>query len=130
MGDEPSTTIGTVLVVEDYPAARKALCAIVSSFGPTAIGAGDGEEALALALARKPDLILCDIRMPRMDGLELLRRLRAIPELAAVPVIAMSGLGSDVEVSQITAAGFAGHLTKPVDTAAIDGWLRRLERRP
>jgi CheY-like chemotaxis protein len=117
--------VETVLIVEDYDAARKALCFIVQSCGPLALGAADGEEALAVAAARAPDLVLCDIRMPRMDGFEFLRRLREIPGLQAVPVVAMSGLGSDVELAMIKAAGFAGHLMKPVDSAAIDGLLER-----
>lgn len=117
--------VATVLVVEDYDAARKALCFIVRSFGPEAIGAADGEEALALAAARRPDLVFCDIRMPRMDGFEFLRRVRAIPGLEGVRVIAMSGLGSDVEVAEITAAGFAGHLMKPVESDVIGACIER-----
>ena len=105
-------SIATVLVVEDYATARKALCLIVSSYGATAIGAANGEEALRMAAARKPDLVFCDIRMPGMDGFEFLKRLRALPGLLSVPVIAMSGVGSEVEVAKIAAAGFAAHLMK------------------
>jgi two-component system CheB/CheR fusion protein len=120
-------SIATVLVVEDYDAARKALCFIVSSYGPTAIGAADGERALVQAAARRPDLIFCDIRMPGMDGIEFLKRLRVIPGLLDVPVIAMSGLGTDAELARIHAAGFAGHLMKPVTPSVIGNLLERLD---
>jgi two-component system CheB/CheR fusion protein len=119
-------SVPTILVVEDYDSARKALCAIVGSFGATAMGAANGEEALLLAAARKPHLVFCDIRMPGMDGFEFLRRLRAIPELASLPVIAMSGLGSDAELAQIEAAGFAARLMKPVLTDVIGAHIESL----
>jgi len=116
----------TVLVVEDYPAARKALCLLVGSSGAAAYGAEDGASALALATEKKPDLILCDLRLPRMDGFELLRRLRADPILRSIRVVAMSGLGGAVDLERISAAGFDGHLTKPVDYEMIAGLLERL----
>jgi len=119
----------TVLVIEDYEAARKAMCLIVRSYGATAIGAADGEEALALAAAHKPDLIFCDIRMPRMDGFEFLNRLRATPGLRSVPVVAMSGVGSEVEVAHVESAGFAGHLMKPVEVDVVGAYVEALGSR-
>ncbi len=118
----------TVLVVEDYDAARKALCLIVRSYGVAAIGAANGEEALAAAAATRPAVVFCDIRMPHMDGFEFLRRLRATPGLAEVPVVAMSGLGNDAEVAQIEAAGFTAHVMKPVGPDTIGAFLDPLRR--
>jgi hypothetical protein len=116
----------TVLVVEDYDASRRALCAIVTALGARAVPARDAAEALAAVAQEKPDLILCDLRMPGMDGFELLRRLRADVSLAAVPAIAMSGLDSDADREQISLAGFAGHLLKPVDLRMVAAEIERV----
>jgi len=119
----------SVLVIEDYDTVRKAFCLIVRSCGATALGAANGEEALRLAAAQRPDVIFCDIRMPRMDGFEVLKRLRAIPSLRHMPVIAVSGVGSDVELDRIAAAGFETHLVKPVALETIDALLCQIRGR-
>jgi CheY-like chemotaxis protein len=119
----------TVLVAEDYDSARKAFCLIVRSLGASAVGAANGEEALRLAQAHKPDVIFCDIRMPSLDGFEVLARLRALPELRAIPVIAMSGSGSEADLDRIASAGFFTHLVKPVLPSVIEEQLRRIGAR-
>jgi CheY-like chemotaxis protein len=121
----------TVLVVEDYDNARKALCLLLASYGVTPLSAAGGEEALRVALERNPDAIVCDIRMPGIDGFELLKRLRANPKTQGIPVVAMSGMGSDVDPDKIRSSGFADHLMKPVMPDAIAAWLHRVwsERR-
>jgi CheY-like chemotaxis protein len=131
--DDPDTDSGfgglAILVVEDHDAARKALCAIVRTFGATAHGAADGREALAVARKERLDLIFCDLRMPGMDGFEFMRQLHADPVMGGIPVIAMSGLGSDADLARIASAGFSGHLTKPVDVATMAQQLRALRER-
>jgi two-component system CheB/CheR fusion protein len=116
----------TILVVEDHDASRKAFCVIVRLFGATALPVRDGQEALAVASAQRPDLIFCDLRMPGMDGFELKRRLDADRALAGVPVVALSGLGSAEERDRIAQAGFAGHLLKPVSYDAIGAQLKQV----
>ena len=120
----------TVLVVEDYDSARKAFCLIVRSCGAAALGASNGEEALRLAAASRPDVVFCDIRLPGgIDGFQVLERLHAIHDLRDVPVIAMSGVGSSVELEQVVAAGFDAHLMKPVTSDVIEAHLRRIRDR-
>jgi CheY-like chemotaxis protein len=116
----------TVLVVEDYPAARKALCLLLSSFGATTLSAEDGQAALALALERRPQLVLCDVRMPRMDGFEFIKRLRADPASQGMRVVAMSGVGSDADLQLVASSGFDDHIMKPVDTQKIAEQLARV----
>ncbi|HEY2945505.1 MAG TPA: response regulator [Vicinamibacteria bacterium] len=65
---------------------------------------------MATAAARKPDVIFCDVRMPAMDGFQLLERLQADPGLHDIPVIAMSGMGSEAELERI--AGIEEHLER------------------
>ena len=119
----------TVLVVEDYDSARKAFCLIVRSYGAVAHGAANGEEALRLAEAHPPDVVFCDIRLPGMDGFELLARLRGISALREVPVVAMSGASGAAERERIASAGFAAHLMKPVAPDVLAEQLRGIRRR-
>jgi CheY-like chemotaxis protein len=115
----------TILVVEDHDPSRKAFCVILRLFGATALPAKDGNEALAVASEKRLDLIFCDLRMAGMDGFELKKRLDGDPALAAVPVVALSGLGSAVDRDRIAEAGFAGHLLKPANYEAIAAQLER-----
>ena len=84
------------------------------------IEACDGHEAVQAAAAHTVDLALMDVRMPRMDGLEATRRIRALPEASgAVPVVAMTADAMPEDVARCLAAGMNGHLAKPVSQAAL-----------
>jgi DNA-binding response OmpR family regulator len=69
---------------------------------------------LDLALAHRPALILLDLQMPVIDGFQLLQRLRAEPTLSAVPVVAVTGLGTERDLERGRAAGFADYIVKPI----------------
>ena len=87
--------------------------------------ARNGLEAIELAKSHGPDLILMDVRMPVMDGLEATRRLREIPEFAQIPIIALTAsTGSDAEVRQHE-AGFTEHLDKPIQASELFDTLQR-----
>lgn len=116
----------TVIVVEDHEDTRDMMTALLTVHGLQVMAACNGPEALSLADGRVPDVILCDLRMPGMDGFALLRELRADPRLARVPVLAISGLSSPDEQILIDEAGFAGHLVKPVELSAVRAALERL----
>jgi two-component system, sensor histidine kinase len=75
--------------------------------------ARDGLEALDVLASRDVDLVLCDLRMPRMGGLEFIRKLHAMVDRPHPPVIAMTGIGSAVDRRRTQKAGFKGHLHKP-----------------
>ncbi len=87
----------SILVVEDNPTARKMLRLALEAEGYRVIEAFDGATALTRAIAEAPDLIVQDLVLPDMDGLELLRRLRALPGGAGKPIIALSGFQSLIE---------------------------------
>lgn len=105
----------SVLVVDDEPDIREALRIILETDGYRVLEAGDGLEAVRIAQQARPDLIILDIMMPRLDGLEVLRRLEAEPETAGLPVIFLSVLTSEMDVIQGLEQGAVEYITKPFD---------------
>ena len=89
------------------------------------LSAVDGGQGLALALAAQPDLILLDMQLPDMDGVEVLRRLRADPLTAAIPCIALSANAMPEDIHRALAAGVQDYWTKPLD---FDAFMASLER--
>jgi len=116
----------TVLIVEDHEDSRELLRDIVESFGATAVVALDGYEALKKMSWIKVDLVLCDLRMPRLDGFGFVDWLRQEPKLSRTPVIAVTALGADADVRHTWEAGFNGHLVKPIDYSTIAAQLERV----
>jgi len=95
-------------------------------YGAEAKAASDGREALALAEQFRPDVVLMDINMPNMDGYEAARRLRAEPWEKQPVLIALTGWGRPDDVDKARAAGFDGHLLKPVGADALIELITRL----
>lgn len=90
----------TILIIEDEEAMRLALRDMIGFEGFSVLEANDGIEGLATALARHPDLILLDILMPKMDGLEMLHKLRKDTWGKNVPVIVLTNVGDKEEIAQ------------------------------
>ena len=103
---------GRVLLAEDDRFLRKAAETALKRHGFTVIPATDGEEALRLARAEPPDLVLLDLIMPKMQGFEVLRALKGDPGTATIPVVILSNLGQDGDVKQAMDAGAAGYFVK------------------
>src|SRR5262245_43068927 len=82
---------GVVLVVDDLPQNLRLLEMILGQQGFQVLTAGDGEEGLAIAARERPDLVLSDVRMPRCDGFDLCRALKATPDTRLTPVVLMTG---------------------------------------
>jgi DNA-binding response OmpR family regulator len=109
----------SVLVVDDEPGIRDILRVNLEAEGYQVLEAGDGPEAIALARQARPDLIILDIMMPRMDGLEVLRRLEADPETAGLPVIFLSVRSSDLDIMHGLEQGAVEYITKPFDPLQV-----------
>ena len=116
-----------ILVVEDTEDNRQIIRDLLSNAGYEMIEAVDGAAAVTTAQKERPDLILMDIQLPLMDGYEATRRIRAIPELAKVPIIAVTSYalsGDDVKARE---AGCDGYVAKPFSPrlllAEIRGFL-------
>jgi two-component system, cell cycle response regulator DivK len=102
-----------ILVVEDQRDNRQIIHDLLASVGYETIEAADGEEGVRLAEACRPDLILMDIQLPGIDGYEATRRIRAIPALATVPIIAVTSYALSGDEAKTRAAGCDGYVAKP-----------------
>ena len=126
----PGTMPKRVLFVEDDPdiqtVARMALEAVG---GFTVLGCGSGAEALERVEAFAPDLILLDVMMPGMDGLETLRSLRLLPGAATVPVVFMTAKVQAQDVAEYRAAGAVDVIAKPFDPMALPATVRSIWER-
>jgi CheY-like chemotaxis protein len=116
----------TILIVEDHADSRALLCDIVESFGATVVVAEDGYDAVKKVSWIQADLVLCDLRMPRLDGFGFIDWLRNDPKLSRTPVIAVTALGADADYRRTWAAGFNGHIVKPIDYRTIAAQLDRV----
>ncbi|MBL4722960.1 MAG: response regulator transcription factor [Alloalcanivorax venustensis] len=110
----PSVRKDVILVVDDSPDSLGMIHHALDQAGLTALVALEGEQALGIAEKMVPDLVLMDAVMPNMDGFETCRRLKRHPELAAVPVIFMTGLTDAEDVVRGLEAGGVDYVTKPV----------------
>ena len=102
-----------ILVIEDTEDNRQIVRDLLVSVGYEIIEATNGAEGVAMAQAQHPDLILMDIQLPQMDGYEATRRIRAIPELAQVPIIAVTSYALSGDEAKTRAAGCDGYVAKP-----------------
>ena len=112
-----------VLLAEDSPTQLEHTRMILENSGLEVIAANDGRDALAKARQFRPDIVMTDIVMPLMDGYEVARRIRRMPECANTVLIALTGWGQDMDRRQSREAGFHHHLVKPVDLDALTSIL-------
>ena len=109
----------TILVVEDNPQNRELVADLLALSGVRVLMAEDAETALELAAREAVDLVLMDVSLPRMDGLEAARELKRTPATAHLPVVALTAHAMKGDRERILAAGCDGYLTKPIDTRAF-----------
>jgi CheY-like chemotaxis protein len=120
-GDEAEPVRPSVLIAEDHEDSLDALRTLLEAFGFRVYGARNGQEAVEQALAHAPDLVLMDMMMPQMDGLQATRLLRASPGFRQVPIIAVTALEGSRE--QVLAAGCDDMVLKPID---VRGFVDRV----
>ncbi len=114
-----------VLIVEDNEKNLKLARDVLTFKGFRTLSAGSAEDGIAIAAAERPDLILMDIQLPGMDGIAALRALRARPETATIPVIAFTASVMKEDRERFDAAGFDGHILKPIDVKDFPDQVRR-----
>ena len=118
-----------VLVVDDDRVIQQLLEVNLELEGYEVVAtAADGKEALVKIAELKPDLVILDIMMPKMDGLEVCRRLRADPELAGIPVILLSARAQDMDIREGLEIGASAYLTKPFDPVELLEVVGRLAK--
>jgi DNA-binding NarL/FixJ family response regulator len=118
------------LCIEDDSQTAGLLCEVLAEFGYQAVMARDGEEGLTAILSDKPDLVVCDVRMPKMSGFEMLERMAAAgPAYASIPFVFLTALGD--RDSELTGRrlGADDYLTKPVDFEMLHTVIQNRLRR-
>lgn len=106
--------MATVLVIEDNATNMKLSVLLLETAGHTVIATSDAEAGLTMARERQPDLILMDVQLPGMDGLEATMLLKKDPATRAIPVIALTALAMKGDEERIRAAGCDGYIAKPM----------------
>jgi two-component system cell cycle response regulator DivK len=114
-----------ILVVEDNDRNMKLFRDVLGATGYRTLEATTGSEVVELAAEHTPDLVLMDIQMPDVDGVEALRRLRADERTAAIPVLAVTAQAMQGDRERFLAQGFDGYLSKPVNVRELIGTVRR-----
>jgi len=115
---------GKILVVEDNPVNQEVIQALLARHGLSADLASDGSVAVAMAQQHAYPLVLMDMHMPLMDGLEATRRIRRQPLHQSTPIIAMTANVYEDDRQQCLDAGMNAHLAKPIDPKALERLLR------
>ena len=106
-------TSARILLVEDDRILRRAMQTTLRRHGFNVVAAGDGEKALRLAKSESPRLVLLELIIPKVQGFEVLRRLKQDPKTASIPVIVLSSLGQQSDIKRAMDLGAADYLVKP-----------------
>ena len=115
-----------ILTVDDSASMRMLLKASLTAQGFRIESADDGEHGLERMHEVKPDLLITDINMPKMDGFELIKAVRAVPEFRGTPILVLSTEFSDDKKARARSAGATGWITKPFDPAKLGTAIRRV----
>src|SRR5262245_33011075 len=114
-----------ILVVEDNEKNMRLFRDVLLATGHRTLEANTGGQAVELAIAHVPDLVLMDIQLPDIDGIQALGRLRADERTTAVPVVALTAQAMEGDRERFLAAGFDGYLSKPVNVADLIATVKR-----
>jgi two-component system, cell cycle response regulator DivK len=113
-----------VLIVEDDGKSRKLVRDVLSADGLRTIEAASGADALAIAAEELPDLILLDLGLPDMDGIDVVRALKAHERTAHMPVVALTAMRTEDDDGWLRAAGFSACIEKPIDVRGFPARIR------
>ena len=118
--------IGKILIAEDNPRNMKLIRVTLRPHGYTILEATDGEMALEAAIEEKPDLVIMDMQLPKLSGLEVTRKLRRIPAFDRVPILAVTAYAMKGDSETFIDAGCDAYLAKPVNTRELPGVIAEL----
>jgi CheY-like chemotaxis protein len=103
-----------ILIIEDNPTNMQLMVYLLQAFGHTPLEAVTGELGLVMARHQTPNLILCDLQLPGMDGYEIARQVKADPKLNTIPLIAVTAYAMVGDRDKVMAARFDGYIAKPI----------------
>ena len=127
--DGAPADVPVILIVDDNEKNRKLAREVLRAAGLRTLEAARGEEAIAIAAECRPDVILLDLRLPDMDGMDVARGLRGEAGTARIPVVALTASPYAGGSDRLLAAGFDGYLQKPIDVRAFPEQVRRFCKR-
>jgi CheY-like chemotaxis protein len=104
-----------ILVIEDNPANMELMAYLLRAFGHEPLFAHDGKQGIDVACRCSPDLVICDVHLPEIDGYGVVQHIKKQPALRFVPVIAVTALAMVGDQDKLLAAGFDGYISKPID---------------
>ena len=110
-----------ILIIEDNPTNLDLMTYLLQAFGHAPLTAWDGEEGLEAACREAPDLIICDVQLPKVDGYEIARWLKSHPHLCTLPLVAVTALAMVGDRDKVLAAGFDGYIAKPISPDTFVG---------
>ena len=116
----------TVLSVDDSASMRQMVTFVLEGAGYRVLQAEDGEAALAKLAGMRPDMIITDMNMPRLDGIGLIKRLRADPKMSGLPILMLSTESEEAKKQAGKAAGATGWIVKPFDQAKLVAVVKKL----
>ncbi|MGH6716172.1 MAG: response regulator [Bradyrhizobium sp.] len=120
--------MATVLTVDDSPSIRQMIKVTLEPAGHAIIEAGDGVQGLAKAQSNRPDLVITDLNMPQMNGMELIRALRKQPSLTGLPIVFLTTESNDALKQEAKSAGATGWITKPFKPEQLLAVVAKLVR--
>ena len=115
-----------ILIVEDNPQNMRLVEMTLKGGGYVLLKATDGEEALDLATREQPDLIIMDMQLPKLSGLEVTRRLRQISAFNCIPIIALTAYAMKGEREKFIEAGCDAYVSKPINTRELPGMVTKM----
>ena len=120
--------MAAILTVDDSPSIRQMIKVVLGPAGHTVIEAGDGAQGLEKAKSNSLNLVITDLNMPVMNGLELIRALRALPALTGLPIVFLTTESSDAVKQEAKKAGATGWITKPFNQEQLLAVVNKLVR--
>lgn len=114
-----------ILLIEDNPDSMDLMAYLLEAYGHVTLAARDGEAGVEIARRELPDLIICDIQLPKLDGYGVIRELRRRTDLRNIPVVAVTAFAMAGDCDALLAAGFDGYFSKPIEPESFVGQLER-----